>query len=328
MDSNAPGVTAVGNFDEFGVTPIVGTTNIPWTSRAPSSIRRFEGYGRSVGGKLYVFGGYTQIDPFDSTSDYAVYDPATNAWTDLGTMPVPETHAGVAVDDSTGTIYFVGGLRGTYPGVPTTDVYAYSTTTNAWTQLPSLPQALGAGTADFVKGVLHYVGGIGSASRSLDLNVHYMLKIGDTQWQTAAPLPVARDHLSSATLNGKIYVFGGEVGHDTDHLQQTLAQVYDPATNIWTQLPDMPQGKSHMECATFVWNGKIILAGGQADNFQSTSTILQYDPAANSWSMLAPLPMGLQGEIVQPLAGKLFVAAGYDGLVGIPSTATWSTPWM
>lgn len=327
MDSNSSTIAAVGNFDAFNLTPIIGPAKLNWTSGTASPVGRFEGYGRVLDGKLYAFGGYTSIDPFTSSQDYGVYDPETGSWTDLGTMPIPETHADIAEDDSTDTLYFVGGLRGTYPGTPVSDVWAFHADDNTWQQLPSLPQPLGGGTADLVNGEIHYFGGIGTSSRSLDLSVHYVLKLGDSQWQTASPLPVARDHMSSVVLNGIIYIFGGEIGHDTDHLQQTLTQMYDPATDSWTQLAAMPQGKSHMESSTFVWNGKVILAGGQTDNYQSTNTMLQYDPATNSWSMLAPLPMALQGVIVQPLDGQLITTCGYDGLIGVTSKSTWFAPW-
>ena len=326
LDSDSPYQAAVGNFDTFNLTPIVGPV-FNWTVGAPSPVSRFEGYERSFNGKLYTFGGYTHIDPFTSSTNVSVYDPATNKWTDLGTMPVPETHAEIAEDDANGILYFVGGLRGTYPGTPVADVYAYRPNTNSWTQMPSLPQPVGGGAAAFANGEIHYFGGIGSSSRSLDLNVHYVLKIGDSAWHSEASLPVARDHISSVMVNGRIYLFGGEIGHDTDHLQQTLAQSYDPTTDTWTSLAAMPQGKSHLESSTFVWNGKVYLVGGQADNFQSTATILQYDPSANTWAYLSPLPSALQGVAAQVAGGKLIVSMGYDGIAGNPSTGTILANW-
>jgi N-acetylneuraminic acid mutarotase len=326
MESDSPYQAAVGNFDTFNLTPVVGPT-LNWSTVTPSPVARFEGYARSFNGKLYTFGGYTHIQPFTSTNDVAVYDPAANRWTGLGTMPVAETHAEIAEDDATATLYFIGGLRGTYPGTPVADVFAYHLNSNTWTQMPSLPEALGGGTAAFVNGEIHYFGGVGTAGRSLDLNEHYVLKVGDALWHSAAALPVARDHLSAAVVNGKIYAFGGEVGHDADHLQQTIAQVYDPSTNAWSALAAMPQGKSHMESSTFVWNGKVILAGGQSDNFQSTATILQYDPATNTWAYLSPLPTPLQGVAVQVAGSKIIAGMGYDGLFGAPATATYVASW-
>src|SRR5207248_9814958 len=114
----------------------------------------------------------------------------------------------VAVDDASGSIYFVGGLRGGYPGVASSDVYRYDTATNKWTRLPSLPQAMAAGNAAIVDGQLHYFGGIGADSRDQDFSIHYVLSLSDlaagnsdVTWTTAADMPAPRDHFSSAAVN-------------------------------------------------------------------------------------------------------------------------------
>ena len=327
VDSNSPVYKAAGNFDTFFVTPIAPGSTVLWTPGPASPAARFEGYGRVVNGKLYTFGGYTNVDPFGATNQAAVYDPTTNSWTSLGTMPIPETHCGVAVDEADGLIFFVGGLRGLYPGDSTTDVWQYNTATNVWSRLPSLPEPLSAGTADFVDGQIDYFGGNRGQDRVTDYPLHYVLTLGDTSWHTAAPMPAGRDHVASAVLNGRIYLMGGEVGHDTLHQQQIATWCYDPASDTWTTLAAMPVGKSHAESSTFVYNGAIYVAGGQGDNFKASDTFLRYDPASDTWSQLPPLPVPLEGTIVQPLGDKLVVTCGYIGNFGAASTRTWLTDW-
>ncbi len=334
LDANSNRLKSVGDFDWFGITEEAGPASFNWASGSLSPARRFEGYGRVVNGKLYAFGGYSSITPFsvDNTAD--VYDPATNHWTYLGTIPVPQTHSGIAVDDSTGSIYFVGGLRGNYPGVATSDVYRYDTAANKWTQLPSLPQPMGAGNAQIVDGELHYFGGIGADSRDIDFSTHYVISLSDlnsgnsnVSWATAADMPTPRDHFTSAVVNGKIYVMGGEVGHDLLHQQQVETDAYDPATDTWTRLADMPIPKSHDESGTFVVDGKIVVAGGQVDDYLSTSNVSEYDPATNRWFILPSLPNTLAGTIVQKIGSKLFVISGYDGVSGIATQQAWTGTW-
>ena len=324
MDQNLNGMGAIGNFDVFNVTPILTGPTLNWTAAAPSPVARYEGYSRSFGGKLYVFGGFNSISGHTANSDYAVYDPSTNTWTSLGQIPCATTHAGVAFDSDNGIMYFVGGLIGPYPSVASTSVYAYNIPTNTWSQLPSLPVGVAAGSAVLVNNQLHYFGGIES-DHNVNVSVHLVLNLGDIAWHTAAAFPTARDHTSAVALNGKIYSFGGEIGHDLLHLQQTQVDVYDPATDSWTQLADMPISKSHTESSIFVSNGKIILAGGQIDNFASTSTIMEYDPAANSWAMLGNLPGPLQGTFLQPVGNQLVLTNGYDG-TNLQS-GTWIADW-
>ena len=332
LDNNANTLKSTGNYDWFEVSPTDGPSSFNWTQGVQSPARRFEGYGRVVNGKLYAFGGYTSITPFGVGNTVDGFNPTTNKWTHLGTMPAAETHSGVAVDDSTGDIYFVGGLRGNYPGVATSDVYRYETTTNRWTQLPSLPFAMAAGNAQIVNGVLHYFGGIESSSRDIDYSNHYEISLSDLnsgtgQWTTAAPIPTPRDHFTSAVVNGKIYLMGGEIGHDALHEQQSETDVYDPTTDSWTRLADMPVPKSHDESGTFIVNGKIVLAGGQVDDFQSTNNISEYDPATNQWYILAPLPNTLAGTIAQKIGSKFYVISGYDGRSGIATMQTFVGNW-
>src|SRR4029078_3381792 len=69
---------------------------VVWTDAAPSPVARFEANNAAVNGKLYVFGGYDKTINAFKRSD--VYNPASNAWTQIADMPEPTTHSGTAVD--------------------------------------------------------------------------------------------------------------------------------------------------------------------------------------------------------------------------------------
>lgn len=328
MDRLSSGLKYVGNFDTFSLIPTSATlTSFHWTPGPHSTINQFEGHGAIVDGKLYTFGGYFSVSPapFASNQDYQVYNPATHKWTNLGNMPAPETHAGVAVDQSAGIIYFVGGLRGAYPGAASSDVYAYHTRTNTWTTLPSLPMPMSAGSAVLLDGQLHYMGGNIGEARSTDENLHLVLDLtalaagGSATWQTAAPLPDIRDHASAVVLNNQIYLLGGEIGHDTLHQQQTACYRYDPLDDSWSRIADLPIPRSHSESSTFVYDGKIIIGGGQVDDFEVTNTVMEYDPATDRWTLLPSLPYALGGTILQPLGNQLFLTGGLGGTMGLAS---------
>jgi len=329
MDANST-AGATANFDWLKVIRAIGTASDSFVSAASSPYARFEGYGHIVNGKLYTFGGYTAVNPFGINEHGAVFDPATNKWTDLGIAPIPETHAGVAVDQAHGWMYFVGGLVGLYDGPPTTAVYKYDTNTNTWSNLPALPEAVAAGGAAIVNNQLHYFGGIKAGSRSQDYSTHYWIDLGNLAagWKVGAPMPTPRDHFSTVAVNNKVYILGGEIGHDTLHEQQYEVDVYNPVTNTWSRGADMPVARSHAESSTFVTDdGKIVIGGGQVDDFQATGSVFEYDPTTNHWSQLAPLPMALEGTVFQKVGNKLIVTMGYDGLTGVASTRTWVGTW-
>jgi len=306
--------------------PVVRGARVVWRAAKASPTKRFEGYACGYGDKLFTFGGYNSlIHPYAVNADGDVYDASLDRWRSLGRMPAPPSHAGMARDVEHGMLYFVGGLQGAYPGVTTNEVWSYDMNRNVWAQLPGLPTPLAAGCAVIVDGELHYFGGIGAHDRDTNLAVHYVLTLGESQWRKAAEFPTPRDHMTALAWNGKIYVFGGEIGHDKYHLQQTLSHVYDPASDTWTRLADMPRSKSHTESSAIVRDGKIVIAGGQVEGFASTDTILQYDPVADSWGMVGRLPGALQGAMMQCVGDRVVLTNGYDGTH--MKTETWVGEW-
>jgi N-acetylneuraminic acid mutarotase len=273
-------------------------------------------------GKIWNFGGWFSAST-NGTHDYAVYDPTTNQWKDLGQAPIPVTHSLPAADPAHHVIYFLGGLDGDYPGVPTNKVWKYDTLTNKWSDFFPMPEVHSAGGAVLINNEIHYFGGV---EQNHDINVghHIVFNLNNPAagWQDAPDMPMPRDHFSTAIYNGKIYCFGGEFGHDKQHLQQSIVQVYDPIAKTWTRLADMPTPKSHSEAATFVTpSGKIIVAGGQIANFGVTDEVAQYDPASNTWSVIGRLPRAMEGPVVQEIGNMLIVSTGNPG--GGPINSTW-----
>jgi N-acetylneuraminic acid mutarotase len=116
-------------------------------------------------------------------------------------------------------------------------------------------------------------------------------------WITATPSPIQRSEAGSVVTNHKLYVFGGYV--NSSFQATTRSDVYDPATNTWTQLADMPQPITH---AGIVADGNTIyLAGGYIGGVPSPSTakVFKYNVTANTWSQgpSLPAPRGAGGLV-------------------------------
>lgn len=84
--------------------------------------------------------------------------------------------------------------------------------------------------------------------------------------------------MSAGVINGRLYVAGGW-GNGYD--QSTALEMYDPATDTWTRLADLPFHLNHH--GTAVFNGSLYVFGPEA-------SALRYDPAADAWEALAPMP--------------------------------------
>ena len=294
-----------------------------WAVKAEFPRERHEARGATIDGKVWVFGGYYSNAEL-ATQQIDYYDIAADKWTTLKNYgPMPHTHSSVVVDGT--AIYFVGGLYGNFPGDTTTNkVWKFETTTQAWSQpLPDLPEALSTGGASIINGKLHYIGG-SKADRITDSGRHLVLDLSNPSagWQDLPPLPNARTHFSTATLDNKIYILGGQHEHELHPGQLADVHRYDPATNQWTKLADLPTPKSHAENATFVLDGRIYMAGGQVGRFDGTDEVVAYDPVRNQWSQVGKLPAKHASGFVQHSGNKIIVLSGNRG-TSTPRPEVW-----
>lgn len=312
------------NIDEAVSTLALSSTKINWTTVARSPIARSETASATVDGKLYVFGGFVKstVNPIPkpiSRSD--VYNPANNTWTRIADLPNALTHTATAVDGR--NIYLAGG----YPGKPgggqryaTTAVWRYNVDTNTWLAMPSLPQARGGGALERLNRQLHFFGG--SDINRADKNNPWVLSLDNgTKWTTAAPLPNPVNHLGSAVLSSKIYAIGGQRGQDRDLVTQSTVYRWEPAKQNWTQAARLPSPRSHIAAATFVMNGRIIVAGGEIVHGKSVATVTAYNPLSNSWQALTPLPAPRHSGAAGSIGNQIFYTTGNDK--GIFKTTTY-----
>jgi N-acetylneuraminic acid mutarotase len=75
-----------------------------------------------------------------------------------------------------------------------------------------------------------------------------------------ARMPSARSAMSSGTWGGKIYVTGGEGQDYVTMFSFRALEAYDPATNNWTVLPNMPVGR-HGLAGAVVGNRLHMVSG-------------------------------------------------------------------
>jgi N-acetylneuraminic acid mutarotase len=246
-----------------------------WTTRSEMPTAR-QGLSTSVvNGKIYAIGGGAS-----SSADYAAltvfstveeYDPATDSWTTKAEMPTARVchHANVVGD----RIYVIGGSDASTPDNRShvRTVEAYDPATDTWTQEGVMRASRAAGFSNLVDGRIYLIGGYGGSQRVEEYDPST-----DT-WTTKSEMPSARRSLSTSAVDGRIYTFGGYVPNASGHLGVATVEVYDPATDTWTAVPDMPDGRFGLR--TSVVDGKIYVIGGM-DKWVGSAyrTIVEYDP--------------------------------------------------
>ena len=127
-----------------------------------------------------------------------------------------------------GQIYAAGGMVGE-TGRPLDLLARYDPETDSWTTLTRMPEAVRAGAAASVDGVLYVIGGSTADGNSAAV---YVYDPAIDTWTEKATLPSGRFNHSAVALGGKIYVLGGFA--EGKELRDVL--VYDPATDTWSCL--------------------------------------------------------------------------------------------
>jgi N-acetylneuraminic acid mutarotase len=328
-------------------TPSTGQniSDITWTRNAPRAPEpKTEAGVVQVGSKIYSIGGFTGRGGtgsfFPLTRKVYSYDMATRTYKTLASIPsqAAGNHFGVASDGA--NIYIIAGqLEATY-GRGTNTAWKYNIASNSWSQFKSLPEIRFGGAAFIINGKLHFVGG-DKADRTTTASDHWEIDLSNSNanWVRKASIPLAGDHMSHATINGKVYLFGGEHGHKAlngsgggSYIQHNYTFEYNPSNDSWARKANMPLALSHIEGSTLVINGKAVLIGGLLDGGDENTTSRQmvYDPVANSWKTLSTrYPKRIIGASSGYWNGKIYMSEGYspdedDRQVGFEGTVRFS----
>jgi N-acetylneuraminic acid mutarotase len=211
------------------------------------------GMAASVNGKIYLIGGQLTDDQQGESAVATVYelDPAVGAWVQKAPMPTARS-GGVAVAHD-GKIYVAGGR------VPRGNDFAvYDPATDQWEVLPDLPSQRNHIAGAAINGRIHIVGGrLGNGLSPLKSDANEVFDPATRTWTTAAPMLRGRSGMNGVMARGCFHVWGGEApsGMTPDH------DYYDPRTNRWWSLRDMPIPIHGVVGSAFV-DGLIWVTGG------------------------------------------------------------------
>lgn len=227
-----------------------------WTEKANLPGGRANHGGAAIGTKLYAVGGDDANVNFNSLVEY---DSVLNTWSTKNPMTTERSFPGVTEAGS--KLYVIGG---TNPSGVLDIVEEYNPATDFWETVAPLPQGrMGVG-ATSVNGIVYAIGGAidtGGQLQSVGTVTAYD-PTNDT-WMTLTPMPTPRITPAVAVLGGKIYAIGGSnvPGLLSPGIVNTV-EVYDPATDTWSQAPAMPTARHQLGAEAF--DGRIYAFGGLA----------------------------------------------------------------
>lgn len=112
----------------------------------------------------------------------------------------------------------------------------------------------------------------------------YGALFGQGTWSSASSEGfLKRCNATANTVNGKIYVIGG----DSLYKALNLLDVFDPVTNTWKRPITTGNFEPRNYHTSAVVGDKIYVIGGWDKNADDISYVSVFDPATNHWSTLA-----------------------------------------
>ena len=272
-----------------------------WVAKANLPLPRSEmAWATVLDNKMHIVGGYGEqrVDrPY-----HHVYDQTTDKWLDAPQLPRGANHVGVVTMD--GKLYAIGGHteQNRKP-----DNLCFVFENDAWRKIASLPRAFAAIGCAALDGNIHAIGGaIGDTfadKKSVDW--HYVYDPKTDAWTARRPMPTARDHTGTLTVDGRIHVVGGRV--DSFHTNSNLHHSYDAREDKWFARAPLPTARSGH--GAVLYRDRIFIMGGEGTNrvFGQNEA---YDLKTDSWMSYAPMLTPRHGLGAVAIGDYIHVAGG------------------
>eukprot|EP01052_Picozoa_sp_SAG31_P008876 SAG31_NODE_455_length_15433_cov_4.248728_11_plen_328_part_00 len=182
-----------------------------------------------------------------------------------------------------------------------------------WAPLPDLAETrVGMAAVALPDGRAMVIGG-GNYDGQVLASVEVLAADG-SGWSALAPMRTERCDPAAVVLPcGKVLVAGGSTtwnddGHDDDSARKT-AELWDPATGAWSDLPPMGEERSNTGCCVLP-SGRVAVVGGGNNNSRAKNDGEAFDPEAQTWQPLPPMARYRQGHGVVAVAGGLLALGG------------------
>ncbi len=136
------------------------------------------------------------------------------------------------------------------------------------------------------------------------------------RWEDAAPvIGGALQETAVVAMSGEVVMVGG---YNAAAQFGTRIEAYNPATDTWRQLEDLPTAMHHANAA--VVDGKLYVLGYLAGGFAEFGDCYVFDPANNTWSPIATMTASRErgSSVVSVHDGKIYVAGGFANGVAVP----------
>ncbi len=219
--------------------------------------------------QLVLVGGWDNHGKY--CKSIGVWRTDSEKWVDLyPDMPTPSSHSSVV----TYSEWLI--VAGGYNGGHLSSVDVMNIDTKQWYSGPPAPRGFSRMKTATVGDMCYYMGGYGGAVVYATSDVYRVSlpalisqvksrRIDPQIWETISPLNVM--YSTPLSIGGHLLAFGGHLlafGGMLPSSVVTSIQHYQPYTNKWVKVGDMPSPRHNCTCAV-TNNGDILIAGGRID---------------------------------------------------------------
>lgn len=146
------------------------------------------------------------------------------------------------------------------------------------------------------------------------------------QWIKHTTTVVSRIGAAAATVDGNMYVIGGQTANDVTGAFER----YEPPQERRTPLTAKTLAVADIQAG--VLGGKIYVPGGRQADGTISNKLEVYDPTLGQWRFAKELPEPRSAYALATLDGRLYVIGGWDGktprndmFIYDPATDSWKT---
>ncbi|KFZ46582.1 Kelch-like 7, partial [Antrostomus carolinensis] len=231
------------------------------------------------------------------------FNPKDYSWTDIRCPFEKRRDAACVFWDN--VVYILGGSQ----LFPIKRMDCYNVVKDSWYSKLGPPTPRDSLAACAAEGKIYTSGGSEVGNSAL-----YLFECYDTRtesWHTKPSMLTQRCSHGMVEANGLIYVCGGSLGNNVSGRVLNSCEVYDPATETWTELCPMIEARKN-HGLVFV-KDKIFAVGGQ-NGLGGLDNVEYYDIKMNEWKMVSPMPW--KGVTVKCAAvgSIVYVLAGFQGV--------------
>ncbi|XP_067684477.1 kelch domain-containing protein 8A-like [Haliotis asinina] len=203
-------------------------------------------------GKILVIGGMGKdTNPNDYFFELDI-DSDPFKWRRLPGMPTARYASATFCMGS--DLFVIGGRQGK---IPTDAFEVYHFETKKWEKLPAVPskRVFPMYVTDDTN--IYSLGGLQQPPDLGFSDVCEVFNIEKKTWKVGTPMPTKRGDMAAGIVGGKVVCAGG-LGNTGKPLQ--VVEAYDPASNTWTEISNLPT--THCSCACIMFKNRLHVIGG------------------------------------------------------------------